>query len=158
MKNKIYVVHEVRGGLMEDPDFHYHNPEKIIAGSKEEATAIYDRRHSLYYFTGSVKSTLEETDKAKTSDEPLNQEDHQHRINFYHKDKKWSKYVVTLEFKVKSVDLLDVEVEAEDRDDAIRRAKEKYINNPDESSMRASDYYESKLDTFNYDFEVEEIK
>jgi len=67
-------------------------------------------------------------------------------------------YVVTLEFKVKSIDLLNVEVEAEDRDDAIRKAKEKYIENPDDSSKRASDYYESKLDTCNYDFEVEEIE
>ena len=36
MHNK-YLVHEVRGGLMEDPDFHYHNEEVIIADSKEEA-------------------------------------------------------------------------------------------------------------------------
>ena len=46
MKHKKYIVHEVRGGLMEDPEFHYHNPERIVADSLDEAVAIYDRRNS----------------------------------------------------------------------------------------------------------------
>ena len=33
------------------------------------------------------------------------------------------KYIVTLEFKVKSVDLLEVEVEANSREEAIKKAK-----------------------------------
>jgi len=67
------------------------------------------------------------------------------------------KFKVTLEFKVESIDLLDVEVEAENRKDAIRKAQDKYIENPDESDMRASDNYNSKLDVWNNDIEVEEI-
>ena len=89
MKHNKYIVHEVRGGLMEDPDFHYHNPEEIIAGSSEEAVAIYDRRHSCYYFTGSVESIWEETNEPKTSDEPLYEEKNQHRIEFYGEDRRW---------------------------------------------------------------------
>ncbi len=68
------------------------------------------------------------------------------------------KYKVTLEFKIRSVDLLDVEVEAENKDDAIRKAQDKYIENPDESDMRASESYSSKLDIWNMDVEVEELK
>jgi hypothetical protein len=68
------------------------------------------------------------------------------------------KYKVTLEFKVESIDLLDVEVEAEGREDAIEKAKEKYIENPNDSDMRASDYYESRLDVSNHDLEVEEVE
>ena len=89
MKHNKYIVHEVRGGLMEDPDFHYHNPEKIIAGSKEEAIAIYDRRNSLYYFTGNIVGQLGQTDEPKTSDEPLDEEKNQHRIEFYGEDRKY---------------------------------------------------------------------
>ncbi len=66
------------------------------------------------------------------------------------------KYTVSLEFKVKSVDLLDVEVEAENRYDAIRKAQEKYIENPDDSDFYASEYYESELDAGNMDVNVEE--
>ena len=67
------------------------------------------------------------------------------------------KFVVTLEFKVKSIDLLDVEVEAENREEAIKLAQEKYIENPNESDMHASDYYESSLDVGNMDVTVEEV-
>ncbi len=83
---KKYIVHEVRGGLMEDPDFHYHNPEEIVAESEKEAVAIYDRRNSLYYFTGSIKSKLGETEESKTSNKPLSEEKNKHRIEFYGKD------------------------------------------------------------------------
>ena len=74
---------------MEDSDFHYHNEEEIIAGSRKEAVAIYDRRNSMYYFTGSVRTELEETDEPKTSDEPLDKVRNQHRIDFYNRDKRW---------------------------------------------------------------------
>ena len=66
------------------------------------------------------------------------------------------KYTVSLEFKVKSIDLLDVEVEAENRYDAIRKAQEKYIENPDDSDRYASEYYKSELDAGNMDINVEE--
>jgi hypothetical protein len=86
MKHQKYIVHEVRGGLMEDPDFHYHNPEEIIADSEDEAIAIYDRRNSLYYFTGNIESYIGETSEPKTSNEPLDEEGNKHRIKFYGKD------------------------------------------------------------------------
>jgi hypothetical protein len=93
MKHKKYIVHEVRGGLMEDPDFHYHDEEEIIADSKEEAVAIYDRRNSCYYFSGSVKEKIGKTDEPKTSDEPLNKEKHKNRIEFYNgEDVRWKKH------------------------------------------------------------------
>jgi len=91
MKHKKYIVHEVRGGLMEDPKFHYHNPERIVADSLDEAVAIYDRRNSLYYFTGKVTGKLGPTDEPKTSDKPLNKEEHKHRIEYYGEDVKGSK-------------------------------------------------------------------
>ena len=89
MKHNKYLVREVRGGLMEDPDFHYHNEEEIIADSREEAIAIYDRRNSLYYFTGNCKFMIGQTDEPKTSDEPLSKEKNEHRIEFYGRDVKW---------------------------------------------------------------------
>jgi len=85
---KKYIVHEVRGGLMEDPSFHYHNPEEIVAESKEEARKIYDERHSLFYFTGNIKTELGETDEPKTSDKPLSYFAHADRIKYYGKDLK----------------------------------------------------------------------
>jgi len=66
------------------------------------------------------------------------------------------KYVVTLEFKVKSIDLLDVEVEADNEREAMLMAKKKYILDPNEDYMRASDFYESTLDTWNMNLTVEE--
>ncbi len=68
------------------------------------------------------------------------------------------KYTVTLEFKVKSTDLLDVNVEANNREEAIHKAQDKYIENPDETYMRASDYYSVHLDIGNMNVEVEERK
>ena len=85
---KKYIVHEVRGGLMEDPEFHYHNPEEIVAESSDEAKRIYDRRNSLYYFTGSIKTKLGKTTEPKTSRKPLSAERNEHRIEFYGKDVK----------------------------------------------------------------------
>ena len=84
---KKYIVHEVRGGLMEDPEFHYHNPEEIVAESADEARRIYDRRNGLYYFTGSIKAKLGKTDEPKTSRKPLDKEKNKHRIEFYGEDK-----------------------------------------------------------------------
>ncbi len=68
------------------------------------------------------------------------------------------KYTVTLEFKVRSTDLLDVNVEANNREEAILKAQDKYIENPDESSLRSSDKYNVYLDIGNMDVEVEERK
>ncbi len=66
------------------------------------------------------------------------------------------KYIVTLEFKVKSIDLLDVEVEASNKEEAIKKAEEKYLEYPSSLGAYASNYYESKLDTGNMDVQVEE--
>jgi len=68
------------------------------------------------------------------------------------------KYKVTLEFKVKSIDLLDIEVEAVSREDAIRKAQDKYLENHNDVDMRSSDTYESKLDIWNMDIDVEELE
>ncbi len=66
------------------------------------------------------------------------------------------KYTVTLEFKVKSIDLLDIVVEANNKEEAIKKAEEHYIENPNETYMRASNFYKSTLDIGNMDVEVEE--
>ena len=68
------------------------------------------------------------------------------------------KYTVTLEFKVRSIDLLDVNVEAANKKEAILKAQDKYIENPDETYMRASNNYSTHLDIGNMDVEVEERK
>ena len=68
------------------------------------------------------------------------------------------KYKVTLQFKTKGVDLLDIEVEASNKNDAIKKAEEQYIEEPNEDDIYQADYYESILDTGNMNVEVEEIK
>ena len=68
-----------------------------------------------------------------------------------------TKYIVSLEFTVSSIDLLDIEVLASSREEAIRLAEEQYIANPDESEMYASDFYETELDSGNMDIIVEEV-
>ena len=66
------------------------------------------------------------------------------------------KYTVTLEFKVRSIDLLDIDVEAANKKEAILKAQEYYIENPDESELHSSDYYSVHLDIGNMDVTVEE--
>ena len=67
------------------------------------------------------------------------------------------KFIVSLEFKVVEIELLDIEVEAETREDAIKLAEQKYIDNPNEGSMYASDFREVHLDVGNMDIIVEDI-
>ena len=69
------------------------------------------------------------------------------------------KYEVRLEFKVSSIDILDVEVEANSREEAIRLAEQKYYNSElDEGDRYASDYMDSRLDVGNMDIIVEEME
>lgn len=69
------------------------------------------------------------------------------------------KYTVRLEFNVRATEFLNIEVFAENREDAIRKALDEYHNNPDETDMYASDYYVTTLDTSNIkDWNVEEIE
>ena len=59
-KHKLtFTVAEVRGGLMEDPDFHYHNYQEIKAYTKEEAVKIYEKKNNCNYFYGKVMSVSE---------------------------------------------------------------------------------------------------
>ena len=67
------------------------------------------------------------------------------------------KFMVHLEFKVESIDLMDIEVEAETREEAIKLAEQSYINDPDQDDMYASDFYRVDLDEGNMDIIVEEI-
>ena len=67
------------------------------------------------------------------------------------------KYTVTLEFKVESVDLLDVEVEADSPEQAIIIAEKKYLSGEVENeNFYGSDFHESNLDEGNMDVIVEE--
>ena len=67
------------------------------------------------------------------------------------------KFMVHLEFKVESIDLMDIEVEAETREEAIKLAEQSYINDPDQDDMYASDFYRVDLDEGNMDIIVEDI-
>jgi hypothetical protein len=53
-----YLIAEARGGLMEMPEFTYHNPETIIAHSKEEAIKIYNKKNNCNYFYGTCLGEL----------------------------------------------------------------------------------------------------
>jgi len=56
------------------------------------------------------------------------------------------KYIVRLEFDVKSVDLLDIEVKATSREDAITKAKNKYYKGEfNGADFYASDAYEIEM-------------
>lgn len=66
------------------------------------------------------------------------------------------KYTVTLEFKVLSTDLGDIEVEADSKEEAIKKAIEAYFDGIDIDYYQ-SDYYESELRfDESKDFRVEE--
>lgn len=54
-----YIVAECRGGLMEDPDIHYHNYQLIRADSEDEARRTYNFINDCSYFYGSVISQVE---------------------------------------------------------------------------------------------------
>jgi len=65
------------------------------------------------------------------------------------------KYEVTLEFLVKSCDLLDITVEAENEEEARKLAIKKYQEHPEDyEDFYASDYYETELDYNNKDIMV----
>lgn len=69
------------------------------------------------------------------------------------------KFRVTLEFDVKSVDLLDVEVEVEYRNQAIKAAEQKYLNNEiEDPNFYASNSCESTLQKGNQDVQVYKIE
>lgn len=54
-----YIVAECQGGLMEDPEFHYHNYQLIRADSKDEAMRTYDFINDCSYFRGVVMYQVE---------------------------------------------------------------------------------------------------
>lgn len=54
------------------------------------------------------------------------------------------KYTVTLEFNVSSIDFGDVKVEANSKEEAIKKAIESYYDGTDVDYYQ-SDYYESEL-------------
>lgn len=54
-----YVVALCCGGVMEDPEFHYHNFQVIRADSAEEARRKYDELNNCSYYYGSVMSQIE---------------------------------------------------------------------------------------------------
>ena len=68
------------------------------------------------------------------------------------------KYEVKIEIEVQSIDLVDIEVIADSKEEAKQFAIESYNNDPSMYSVYASDYMESKiaLSTIK-DWEVEEI-
>ena len=54
-----YVVAECRGGIMEDPEFHYHNYQLIRADSADEAVRAYNFINDCQYFYGCVMHQVE---------------------------------------------------------------------------------------------------
>ncbi len=53
-EKSIFTVAECRGGIMEDPDFHYHNYQDIIAYTDKEAIKIYNKKNNCDYYYGSI--------------------------------------------------------------------------------------------------------
>ena len=49
-----YLVALCCGGLMEDPEFHYHNYQVIKADSEDEARQKYNEINKCSYFYGCV--------------------------------------------------------------------------------------------------------
>lgn len=54
-----YIVAECQGGLMEDPEFHYHNYQLIRADSADEAERKYNELNDCTYFYGQVMSQVD---------------------------------------------------------------------------------------------------
>ena len=54
-----YVVALCCGGVMEDPDFHYHDYQIIRANSKDEARDKYNKLNNCSYFYGSVMGEID---------------------------------------------------------------------------------------------------
>lgn len=57
------------------------------------------------------------------------------------------KYAVRMEFNIKSVDLLNVEIEAESKEEAKKMALKMYENGEVEENYYASDTYDSEVST-----------
>ena len=55
----VYLVAECRGGLMEDPDIHYHNYQLIRADSEDKARRTYSFLNDCSYFYVSVIRQIE---------------------------------------------------------------------------------------------------
>lgn len=53
-----YVVALCCGGVMEDPEFHYHDYQLIHADSPDEARQKYDDLNNCSYYCGSVMCQL----------------------------------------------------------------------------------------------------
>lgn len=49
-----YLVALCCGGIMEDPEFHYHNFQVIKANTKEEAVETYNKINNCSYYYGTV--------------------------------------------------------------------------------------------------------
>ena len=56
------------------------------------------------------------------------------------------KYEVRLEFTVQESEFLDIEVDADSREEAIKKAIEKYENDDHDDGYYSGDYTESTLD------------
>jgi hypothetical protein len=54
-----YIVALCCGGIMEDPEFHYHNYQLIRANSADEARRKYDELNNCSYYYGSVMCQVE---------------------------------------------------------------------------------------------------
>lgn len=54
-----YVVALCCGGLMEDPEFHYHDYQIIRADSRDEARCKYNELNNCGYFYGSVMGQID---------------------------------------------------------------------------------------------------
>lgn len=67
------------------------------------------------------------------------------------------KYRVRLEFNVKSTDLADVEVEADSREDAIAKAKQKHFDYDTDIDYYQSKHYESELADNESGWKVKEL-
>lgn len=68
------------------------------------------------------------------------------------------KYSVKMEFDVKSIDLLNVEVEASSRKEAIAKAIKMYQEGDTDDDVYASDYYDVTMASNSVDWEVDEIE
>ena len=57
--NNTYLVALCCGGLMEDPEFHYHKYQIIRADSEDEARNKYNELNNCNYFYGTVMCQIE---------------------------------------------------------------------------------------------------
>lgn len=54
-----YIVALCCGGVMEDPEFHYHDYQIIHADSKNEAIQKYNKLNDCNYYYGSIMGQID---------------------------------------------------------------------------------------------------